>query len=202
MRQLIAMIVLCVLQASLAPAQTPSPTTPPTSALERNFAPGGKITLRLPAGDYTIRSGSNDKIHLQWETKKPEQLQAVKVEATVQGAEASIRIRAPKRSDFRAIIELPARTDLDVRLNAGDLNIRGVEGKKDVECHAGDITIDVGSATDYSRVDASARAGDIEAPPFGASKGGLFRSFRWEGKGKHVLHVHVGAGSITLLGTK
>jgi hypothetical protein len=202
MKQTLAALVVFVLPVSIALAQTSPPATPASSSLERDFASGGKITMKLSAGGYTIRSGAENKIRMQWETKKPEQLKGVKANILVQGHEATIQARGPRQSDFQVVIELPARADLQVRLSAGDLQIRGIEGNKDVECHAGDITINVGSAADYSRVAASAHAGDIEAPPFGISKGGLFRTFRWQGTGKYALHVHVGAGSVTLLGSK
>jgi len=63
---------------------------------------------------------------------------------------------------------------------------------------AGDLTIEVGNAADYSHVRASVNTGDIDASPFGESRGGLFRSFEKFGKGKYKLMAHVGAGDLTL----
>ena len=67
---------------------------------------------------------------------------------------------------------------------------------KDLQNHpfAGDLTIAVGDAADYSSV----MAGDLEAAPFAESHGGLFRSFEKRGSGRYKLHVHVGAGDLTL----
>jgi hypothetical protein len=194
--------LIVVLLAPLALAQTSSSLMPAATSLEREFAAGGRLELRLSSGTYTIRSGADNKIRIRWETRKPEQLKKVKIDIQAANSGATVRTHTPRNSDFQAVIELPERTDLHVRLSAGDLQITGIEGNKDVECHAGDITINIGSAAEYARVDASARAGDIEAPPFKASKGGLFRRFQWQGKGKYSLHVHVGAGSITLLGVQ
>ncbi len=202
MRQMLVTLFVTFVPVVFVPAQTAPATTPVPSSLEREFVAGGKVVLKLSAGGYTIQSGFDDKVRVRWKTKKPEQLKGVKVDVEVKGPEATMRTRAPRNSGFDAVIELPVRTDLQVRLSAGDLQIRGIEGNMDVESHAGDINIHVGSSVEYARVDASTRAGDIEAPPFGASKGGLFRSFKWQGKGKYSLHVHVGAGSITLLGAK
>ncbi len=200
MRGSIPTLVFCILTVPGASAQLPPPAAPP--ALERIFSAGGSISMRLASGTYTIRPGSDAKIRIGWETRKPEQWNRVKTELEVQGADATLVIQAPRRSGLRAFIELPARTNLHVRLRAGDLEIRGIDGNKDIASRAGDIFIETGSAADYGRADASVRAGDIEGPPFGVSKGGLFRSFRWEGKGKYALHVHLGAGSITFLGTR
>ncbi|HYK88303.1 MAG TPA: hypothetical protein VE398_06015 [Acidobacteriota bacterium] len=197
--------ILATLMVGFIPAvaaQTSPPATPSSSLLERAFAVGGKVTMKLSAGSYTVLSGSENKIRVQWKTRKPDQLKGVKVDVQANGSEATIQTRAPRNSDFEAVIELPVRAALRIRLSAGDLQIRGIEGDTDVEAHAGDVTINVGSSAEYGHADASVRAGDIEAPPFGASKGGLFRSFQWQGKGKHSLHVHVGAGSITILGSR
>ena len=96
------------------------------------------------------------------------------------------------------IIEVPERSDLFVRLTAGDLRIEDIRGNKDVELYAGDARIDVGRAEDYHTVDASVWAGDIHAAPFHVSKGGLFRSFDWSGKGPYRLHAKLKAGDIRL----
>ena len=46
---------------------------------------------------------------------------------------------------------------------------------------AGDLTMRVGNAADYGKVDASVRAGDLDMGPFGVSKSGLFRSYETTG---------------------
>ena len=58
-----------------------------------------------------------------------------------------------------------------MRLPAGDLTVSDVIGNKDVELHAGDLTIAVGQAGDYSHADASVLAGDLTASAFGVSNG-------------------------------
>lgn len=60
------------------------------------------------------------------------------------------------------------------------------------------MRIDVGRAADYSHVDASVWAGDITAPAYNVTKGGLFRSFEWTGKGRYRLHAHLKAGDLRL----
>jgi hypothetical protein len=45
-------------------------------------------------------------------------------------------------------------------------------------------------------VQASVTAGRIRAEPFHADKGGVFRSFSWEGKGRHSLRVRLTAGEV------
>jgi hypothetical protein len=64
---------------------------------------------------------------------------------------------------------------------------------------AGDVTMELGDAELYRRVDASVRAGEISAQPFGRSTGGLFRSVRWDGKGKYTINASLFAGDLKLV---
>ena len=96
-------------------------------------------------------------------------------------------------------IHLPKTCDLYLRVPAGDVSVEGISGNKDIELHAGDLSIRVGDPLEYAHVDASVNAGDVEASPFGESHSGLFRSFQKSGAGKYRLHAHVGAGDLTLL---
>ena len=83
-------------------------------------------------------------------------------------------------------------------MTAGDIRIEDVRGNKDIELHAGDVRIDVGRAEDYNSVDASVWAGDIKAEPFNTIKGGLFRSFEWNGHDPYRLHARLKAGDLRL----
>jgi hypothetical protein len=97
---------------------------------------------------------------------------------------------------------LPAHTDLDLRMTAGDLTIAGIEGNKDVRLRAGNLTIEVADAAQYGTVSASVTAGDLSASPFGVSKGGLFRSFTHAGRGRYDLKARLWAGDLRLKAAK
>ena len=163
---------------------------------EKPFAPGGRVRLDLSAGAYSIRAGRDDRILVQWETGASEGHQ-VKVDLRIDATTATVRTSGP-RNNFRVIIEVPSRVDLHVDLTAGDLRIDQIVGNKDIGSWAGDIVVDVGSADDYGRVDASVKAGEISAAPFHVRKGGLFRSFSWKGPGPYTLKVALTAGNLTL----
>ena len=60
------------------------------------------------------------------------------------------------------------------------------------------MTIEVGPREDYRSVQASVTAGDLSARPFDVTKGGLFRSFSWQGQGKYSLTARLTAGDLTL----
>jgi Putative adhesin len=194
-------IVFCFFAAALLAVSAVGQAVyskPGDNSLEHSFASGGRITLRLSGGDYEIRGAATDKIAMTWRAKDPADLKKVQAKIDVYKNEATVSTEGP-HNDFHVTIDVPKASDLVVRLSAGDLNISGISGSKDVESHAGDMNIHVGEPKDYGRVDASVNAGDLNAEPFGQSKGGLFRSFNWNGPGKYRLHVHLGAGDVNLI---
>jgi hypothetical protein len=167
------------------------------NSVTRRFAAGGRVRMDLSAGAYMIQAGRDDQIHVRWTTTTPEEMAIVKVDVQVHGADADIITSGP-RNHFDVTIELPARSDLDTKLTAGDLRIRGLSGNKRVESWAGNIDIDVGRPEDYGSVHASVTAGELLASPFNATKGGLFRSLSWTGPGRYRLDVRLTAGDLQL----
>ena len=170
----------------------------PSDSLERPFAPNGKIRMELSAGDYNISGSKDQRIHIRWSVRDADQLSRVRARADVRGADASIVTDGPSNNSLKFEIQVPDRSDLYVRMTAGDIRIEAIRGNKDIELHAGDVRIDVGRAEDYGSVDASVWAGDIKAEPFNTNKGGLFRSFEWNGHGRYRLHAKLKAGDLRL----
>jgi len=166
--------------------------------VERPFARGGRIVMDLSAGEYTIRGGAVDSIRVRWETRDPRDMSSVRTDLAVSGTNATIRTRGPK-NNFQVQIDVPALADIQLDLSAGDLTLRGVEGNKSVSMWAGEVTMEVGDAQLYRRVDLTVRAGEIQAAPFGATRGGLMRSFRWNGTGKYTIIAKLFAGEVRLV---
>jgi hypothetical protein len=162
------------------------------SPAEKDFVSGGKVRITLESGDYDIRASADNRIHVRWN-----QATRTRVKLTTNGNSADLRVENTP-NNFHATIEVPALTDLRIRLTAGNLAVAGIKGDKDIEANAGNLNISVGSSSDWGDVDASVTAGDINASPFRESRGGLFRSFHWQGPGKYRLHVHVMAGDVNL----
>lgn len=165
------------------------------SPAEKDFVSGGRIKMTLESGDYQIRASSDNRIHVRWNEASAS---GVRVKVTTDGNSADVRVENTPHNNFHATIEVPALAELRIRLTAGDLTVRGVKGDKDIEIRAGDLSISVGNSSDWGDVDASVTAGDINASAFQASRGGLFRSFKWKGPGKYRLHVHLMAGDVDL----
>jgi hypothetical protein len=198
MRTLSAALAGVILLAA-APATWLAQQTARTSdSVERPFASGGRVRMDLSAGEYVVQGAQESRVHLEWRVRDPDQLWRVKTRADVRGAQARIETDGPNNGGLRVVIRVPVRTDLDIRLTAGDLSIEGIDGNKDVDLYAGEVDVDVRRAADYRRVDASVWAGEIDAPAFSASKGGLFRSVDWNGTGPYYLRVSLWAGEVRL----
>jgi hypothetical protein len=195
-KQLLPTVLLCLSLVSFAqqPA-TKSPEQPSSKNTEQSFASGGKVEMHLSGGDYEIVGIDANSIRVSSTGRNADQ---VKVSLGIENTSARISVQ-PKHSDNLHIrIEVPKRTDLIVRLSAGDLRLKGIVGNKDIECHAGDLNVDVGDPDSYNQIDSSVNTGDLNASAFGVQKDGLFRSFNQTRRGQYRLHVHLGAGDLNL----
>jgi len=188
---------LAVAAVALLVGSVPASQSTTGVAVDKAFAPGGTITMKLAAGDYQINGRSDQKIRVAWRVDHAEDASRVKAEADIRGTTALVATTGVKNG-MHFTIDIPARSDLDVDLSAGDLEIRGIEGSKKVGSWAGDVSIDVGKPEQYREVEASVRAGDLSAKPFNVMQGGLMRGFKWSGQGRYVLQVKLFAGDLTL----
>jgi hypothetical protein len=163
-----------------------------------DFPSGSKLRLHLRSGEFRIVGHNDNKITVHLSGRNADNARELTVRFKRWDNDADLRVFGGPKNNLEVTIEIPSSAMLFVRMSAGDLSVEGVSGDKDVELHAGDLTISVGDAADYGYVDASVLTGDLEAPPFHESHGGLFRSFEKRGTGKYRLHAHVGAGDLTL----
>jgi hypothetical protein len=197
-RSISAAVAATLLVMTSVVAQSPASggtETPPQ--VEKRFAAGGSVYMDLSAGGYVIEGTPDPTIRIRWTTRNTSDAGSVHATADVKGTEARIVIAGPKNG-FSARVELPVRSNVSVSLSAGDLALGGLVGDTDVSAWAGKIEIGVPSPNDYYSVRASVTAGEIRAEPFRVHKGGLFRSFSWEGKGQHSLRVRLTAGDVVL----
>jgi hypothetical protein len=183
--------------ASVMAQSPPVETGTPPPQVEKRFAPGGTIYMDLSAGGYVIEGTPDPGIRIRWTTRDTSDAGSVRATADVKGTHARITISGPKNG-FSARVEVPVRSDVAVSLSAGDLVLGGLVGDKDVSAWAGKIDVTVPNRDEYYSVRASVTAGEIRAEPFQVHKGGVFRSFWWEGKGRHALRVRLTAGDVVL----
>ena len=167
-------------------------------SFQADFVSGGQLRMHIRSGALRVIGSDENKIRVNYSGKNGSKTRDVTVSLKTIGNYAELRVSGGPHNDFRIEIQVPKNSGLYLRMPAGDLEVNGLTGDKDVEIHAGDMTLGVGKADDYGHVDASVNAGDLDAQPFGVSKGGLFRSFDKHGGGRYRLHAHVGAGDLVL----
>jgi hypothetical protein len=184
---------VAVLMAAVSAQETRT-----SGALERPLSANDRVKMDLVAADYRITGSPENHVRIDWTVHDAESLPKVQVFAEERQREADDCDEAPSNSHGRFTIQLPNRSDLSVRLTAGSIDIEDIRGNKDVQLRAGEMRVDVGRAEDYGMVDASLWAGDINALAFQTFKGGLFRSFEWNGRGSYRLRARLIAGKIYL----
>jgi hypothetical protein len=168
-------------------------------AFEANFRGGGKLQMDLRSADIEVTGADAAVVRVSCEMKNSARAKEVAITFNGAGSFGDLGIHGGPNNDIHYRIEVPKNLSLFIRVPAGDLRVSGVVGDKDIEMHAGDLTISVGDPTEYRHADASVYAGDLNAGAFGVTKGGLFRSFNRDNPtGKYHLHAHVGAGDLIL----
>jgi hypothetical protein len=165
---------------------------------EAPVASGAAIALHIRSGDIRILGSDSEKLTVDISGKNKDKIEDLRYALTSGSGRIELRVSGGPRNELTIEVHFPRNSDLYARIPAGDVTIEKVVGSKDVELHAGDLTIEVGNPADYARAEASVSAGDIAAGPFGESHSGLFRSFSKSGTGKYNLHAHIGAGDLTL----
>jgi hypothetical protein len=164
--------------------------------LQLQLSPGQTLRLELSSGDYQIEPGVAGKLTVISRERDASQPQKPRFGIDTNQKEAAVRVDAPK--DYAAVIQVPRNSNLRIHLNGGRLRVDGIDGDKDIESSAGDVSIDVGRPENYRRVDASVDVGHIEAPLFQVAQEGFGQSFSRVGPGSYRLHAHVGTGEIRL----
>ena len=174
-------------------------SNPDGHVIEQPFPEGGLVTMNLSSGDYTVRAGTSDRIRVHWradDARHERDMEKITVRTDLFGKVATIRTKGPT-SRARFTIEIPGRSDLHLRIRAGDVRIVGIEGNKDVRMTAGDLDIDV--APDSLRhVHASVAIGDLNGAAAGDREGRIKNSLDWFGAGAYTLDARVFAGDMTL----
>ena len=164
---------------------------PANGRLQLQLAPGQVLKLDLSSGDYRIEPGASDKLVVISKTAES----AAKFGVDANSKQASVKVEGPP--NYVAVIQVPQTSDLHVRLNGGRLQVAGIVGDKDIESHAGTVSIQVDAPESYAKVDASVGVGHVDARVFQADQEGFGKSFHRQGPGRYHLHAHVGAGEIT-----
>lgn len=165
---------------------------------EADFPSGGQLRIHVRSGSIKVVGTDENRIQVHYSGKNAGQYEDVKVSLKTRGDVGELKISGGPRNQFEIEVAVPKSCNLFLRVMAGDVEVAGITGDKDVELSFGNLKVEVGKADDYAHAEASVYSGDLDAEPFAVSKAGLFRSFEQQGPGKYRLHVHVGAGDLTL----
>jgi hypothetical protein len=167
--------------------------------VEQRFTEGGIVTLNLSSGDYIVRAGASDRVVVRWRAEDADHdqdMKKIRVVTDVFERVATIRTKGPT-DGARFTIEVPARSDVHLRVRAGDVRIEGIAGNKDVRMTAGDLYIDI-EPDSLRHVHASVTFGDLKARSLGVEKDGIRNKFDWFGDGQYTLDARLFAGDVVL----
>ncbi len=188
-----------ILLAAIALASCSSRPEPATvmarvMKVDKPFAAAGSIEMQLDGGDYIIRASPDERIRVSFAGSTG----TAAADLGTSGTHANLAIRDTPHSNFRAIVEVPATSDLTVHLSGGNLEVAPITGNKDIDSKAGNVGIAIPNSNDYGTVDAAVKVGDLNAGPFGNSGSGLSPHLKWSGSGKYALRASLGAGNLEL----
>ena len=165
---------------------------------DAEFPSGGHIDLHIRSAKIQIVGSDENRIGVRVGGEQGSKSADTKARFRRSNNSCELRITGGPHNELTITVQVPKNSNLFVRIFAGDVEVKGITGNKDIELRAGDLTIGVGDPTEYAHVQASVTTGEIDAKAFSESHGGLFRSFEKFGKGKYKLVAHVGAGELIL----
>jgi hypothetical protein len=201
MRTLFALAGTAVLVwnlAGLAHAEVPCEQT-----LDAPLRPGAVLKVHsLPAG-LEIVGTDQAAVHVSCTVGNEADPQLIHVRFKGNQDDGTVTVGGDwhKGSNVKVRIEVPRKTSLKVEMSAGQVNVEEITGDKDISMYAGQITISSTRLWEYRNVDVSVDIGEVNAPVYGAQKGGFFRGITKEtADGEYSLHAHVITGEIDLLG--
>jgi hypothetical protein len=189
-------VLIAVFFSSCVVTTSDQPNQPMAVKAEKPFAAEKSIEMQLDGGNYEIRPASGDRIRISFGGNTGN----ATADVTTTGAHATVTVKDTPQSNFKATIEAPQTTDLVVHLTGGNLELAGINGNKDIDSKAGNVTVAVGDPNDYASVDASVTVGNLDAGPFGKADSGIRNHLTWSGHGKYTLRANLGAGNLELKG--
>jgi len=151
--------------------------------------------MTLRAGDITIVGTKDNVVRVTCQLDHAEDGPKIQIRF----AASRLTVSGGPNKGIHYRIEVPQNSGLQIKASAGNMDIKGITGDKDVELNAGNLTMEVGDPASYKVAEGKVMAGDLNARPFGAQTGGLGRSFRKESStGRYRLRAELMAGDLTL----
>jgi hypothetical protein len=155
-----------------------------------------------PAGLEVVGT-DQEIIHISCTAADSDSARHIRLQFSGTATDARLKITGsyPRHGNLQVRIEVPRKISLRIEMPAGEVKVEEIAGDKDINLYAGQITISSTQEWNYRSVDASVDIGAVNAPLYGANKGGFFRSVTMRtADGEYRLHAHVITGEIDLRG--
>ncbi len=159
------LLVVLVLCPALVSAQDAKIEEIGKSPVEVKFSSGGQVHMDLCSSGIELRGVDENVLRVSY---WPEggRTGDLRVRLETAGSRGDIKVAGCPHNNFQMKIEVPKASNLYVRMFAGELKVSGITGDKDVQLHAGQLTMNIGEPSDYSHVYASVNSGELDARPF------------------------------------
>ena len=184
--------------AGLAQTEVPCGQT-----LDAPLRPRAGLKIHSLPADLEIVGTDQAAIHVSCTSSDKDEAQLIRIRFQGNQDHETLTVAGDshKGNNVTLRIEVPRKTSLRVEMSAGDVKVEEIEGDKDINLYAGQITISSARPWDYRSVRLSVDIGQVSAPVYGEEKGGFFRTLTKENAdGEYWLHAHVLTGQIELLG--
>lgn len=171
--------------------------------LDAPLRPSAMLTIDSRPAGIEIVGTDQESIHVSCRADDADSAKNIRLRFSGTPTHAKLTITGAylKHGNLQIRVEVPRKTNLGVQMPAGEVKVDEIVGDKDIELHAGHISISSAREWDYRNVNASVDIGQVNAQVYGADKGGFFRVFRKENAdGEYRLHAHVTTGQVDLLG--
>ena len=165
--------------------------------LEAPLKSGAALSIDSRSAEIQIVGTDREVIRVSCTLKHPDQANDIHLRFWEASGYSKLKLKGGSDNNVSIRIEVPRATSLKISAPAGVVGVDRVTGNKDIEIHAGVVTVSHVDGSEYKSVDASVSIGEVRALAFGIEKGGFFRNFTKENaEGKYRLHARVGTGSI------
>jgi hypothetical protein len=157
------------------------------------------LTIESRSGEVVVDGSDQDGLRVTCTLEDADRAGNVHIEFERTGDFGKLRLSGGPSNNVHIRVEVPRRTDLRLRVPAGEVRVEQVSGDKDIALSAGEITVSNVNGTEYRSVKASVDVGAVSATEFGVGKGGFFRSFTRETPGGlYRLRAHLISGNVQL----
>jgi len=109
-----------------------------------DFPSGGQLRMHIRSGDLRIVGSNENKIEIRYWGKNASRAHDVKISLRTAGSTGELRVAGGPRNAFQIEIRVPKISDLYLRMPAGEAQVDGIVGNKNVKIHAGDLMLQIG----------------------------------------------------------